>query len=331
MNFPLLMILTGIFAFAVEPAPPELITELKGASLQGVQVGDRLELLVRLPGVESLAEPLTATLPPGALPLRDLGWEARVMPREKQAPEGELRIRVYPLAPGSLELPPLMVADASGKTLGRTQPIQVPVRSSIERKEPAPGESPPAAPEAAPALPPVSLEKPFVVKWGAALLGALLALAVVSVVFVVARARRRRPPVELFSEVPSSNDSARTAEALAIDSLKKLEAMKWIDAREYRKHSFAASRILRRYLGARYSFDAEESTTAEILAALSASAPLSSDLRGERVAHLKSLLEEMDRVKYAGGEPSEDLIRALGPRIRNWIRPSEPLKTGGPK
>ena len=297
---------------------PELVTELKGAARDGVRVGDRLELAIRLPegSTTNVAGALwTAVALPGGFPLKDLGWEVRTVEIDAKNP-GELRVRAYPVKAGMLELPPLQISDADGRAIGKTQPMKIPVRSGIE--EPAPNASgPPEQPEPAPLRPPVHLQKPFLLRFGPILLEAFLAIMLIAgVVLIFKKTGRKKAQAQA---APIETAPVRSAEKEAIEALKRLDQKDWIVLKEFSKHYYAASRVLRRFLGEVYGFDAEESTTLEVLNQLSRS----SDLSSEKMARLRELLSEMDRVKYAKDAPDSGLAQSLTQRLSAWISREE--------
>src|SRR5262249_14295805 len=100
------------------------------------------------------------------------------------------------------------------------------------------------------------------IKWGGIGLGAAL-LSTLLVLLVRRALRRLKPEAALVAAVP-----ARPPDEVAMEKLSALRRAGNFAADGYRRFYFALAEIVRSYLGARYSFDALDMTTTELLAEL---------------------------------------------------------------
>lgn len=248
-----------------------------------IKVGDQLKMNpVGFKGEGVLS------LPPGSASLSEQGWA--LLPN---------RVLV-PLKPGDLTLPSLAVSDAQGKPIARTNPLQVKVESNLaanEKREPVPMRPP--------------LRLPFPTEIAAA--ASLLALALLAgIVFLLIRWLRSRRPAA--AALPAS--PPKPEDEVALLAFAELEKVGLARKGDFKAHYFRVSEIIKTYIGARYRFDALESTSREILQYLDHRKATDDQMMDK----LESLLERLDLVKFtdhvpAGPEPALVLEDA-----REWVK-----------
>lgn len=254
-----------------------------------VLVGDVLELKITDLAVGSSYR---LELPKGAEPLHDLGWEVSEVNSRPGSPlqasaEG-LPLHAIPLKSGAMTLPALAIVDGD-KIVARTLPLTIQVESAIKKDDPKPQE--PVG-----LRPPVDLNFPLIL----ILLGVLLVLALTGLgIYAYRLWRGRRKPVV----APIPVEPPKPEDEVALTALASLEKEALWRKAQFKPHYFRTSEILKEYLGARYRFDALESTSREIINHLENRAALD-----RLVDRLESIFERLDRVKFTdhipeSGEP----------------------------
>jgi hypothetical protein len=231
--------------------------------------------------------------------LNQAGWEVYSQPKD----DPTIAFSMIPLRPGKVELPILEVRDADGKVLGVTQALGIEVEAvaSAEEMKKKPADF----------LPPLEMSFPW--KW---VLGWLLVIAVIGALIArmywkVWRKRKGVAPVaatEAFVRKLSSDEEA-------IERLARLEREAFWKGGRFKPHYFGVSEILKKYIERRFEFDAAESTTRELLRALSDRGVASSHLMA-----LTELFERLDRVKFTDFVPSEDEAVSVLNDARSWVQ-----------
>jgi hypothetical protein len=303
-----------------------------------VMVGDTIVL--RIGGLTGLTAPsgpvrdpireLRLEAPAGTENLTDQGWEVDVED-PGQVPAGELRVRATPLKAGQLTLPSLAIVRAAGDqdetagsgdgddakaprpALARTNPVTVQVESAIRPDDPKAGQP-------AEMLPPVSLPYPWWAVGAAAI--ALLALTAGGwLAYRRLKGNRKAAPAKP-AEPPKPEDE------VALAALAQLERDGPLRRGEFKAHYFRVSEILKAYIGARYDFDASESTTREMIAQLEERKACDD----ARIDRLETLFGKMDLVKFTDHVPLPDegpmLIEAARELVRATRRPPPVLAPG---
>jgi hypothetical protein len=87
---------------------------------------------------------------------------------------------------------------------------------------------------------------------------------------------------------------------VALEALFDIQQSRLIEAGRFGEHFDRVSHVLRRYLGDRYGFDGLESTTREILAALT-----QRQMHTDAYDAVRRFLDESDLVKFANMTPTE--------------------------
>jgi hypothetical protein len=224
-------------------------------------------------------------------------------------PEGEFWFKVTPLRPGKLALPSLEIVDSGGQGVARTNPFEVEVTSAIRKDDPRPD-----TPEGLRG--PARLAFPL---WVLAVLSVLVALLLSGALWFAWRKIKQwrdRPRMKL-PEVPKTDDE------IALIALAELEARKYLDKGEHKKHYFQLSDILKIYLGARYEFDAPESTAREIIMHLEGASSLSPQM----LDRLQSTFDLLDRVKYTDHVPEAGEGERLLTEVRRLVTTTRKPKT----
>jgi hypothetical protein len=127
-----------------------------------------------------------------------------------------------------------------------------------------------------------------------AVYGAALGLVLATALGLAFRAWRKRPKKEAPPPPP------RPPWEVALEALADVRRSGWVEAGRFGEHFDRVSHVLRRYLGDRFGFDALESTSREILGALS-----SRQVSRDDAALVERFLDESDLVKFANLTPTE--------------------------
>lgn len=302
---------------APSTAAPASPTELRplGQAIESAKVGDALKFTLADPSrVDASAK---VGVPPEAKSLYEQGWLAKLAVEKAEGAADQLVLTLTPVRADLTATPELAIRDASGQWVARVLPFAVKVESVIAKDDPK-------AKEPDPAYPPQSARFPWV--W-AVLIGALALLLVSGVTYLIwRRVRARGPrPAKPMPAAPAVPEDVR-----ALESLAKLEALGLPEKGEFKKYTFACSEILKTYLGARYKFDAPESTSAELVALLRGIP----EFPAARIDALEAMLGRMDVVKFTDQRPAVAESKALVPQIREIVAstrrpPQEAAAMGG--
>jgi hypothetical protein len=272
-----------------------------------IRVGDAIPL--KLQGdLKSLPPDLKISLPAGS---EDISTTIDLADHV----EGEDRhFSATAVKSGDVTLPSLVLSEASGKAVARTNPFGLVIQSAISKDDPKPK-------EAEPPLPPTGLGLPLatLIVMGLAIL--LLLGAGVYGIVRWSRNRKLRAP-EKPKAPPLPEDQ------IAIQALERLEKSGYIRTAQFKAHYFGISEILKHYLGSRYHFDAAESTTDELLMHLERESGASRDV----VEKLREIYEKLDLVKFTDHRPSlvegNDLLAEAKKIILSTRRPPEIVSPG---
>ncbi len=276
---------------------PALDVEWVKAFNKSVRVGDPLELkVVNAPeSAQSVAHPES----PDAL--QEQGWE--VLPPENpsgKAAPGEVFFVATPIKKGTLTIPSLAIRDASGKPVARTNPFSLAVVSAIAADDPHPDKP-------ADIRPPETLAFPW---WIAGAAGAVFLLLGAVVFFLYRRIKRAKSgPAPVAPAKPVASEDEEAYEALI-----ELEKRGLLLQGRFKPHYFRVSEILKHYLGRRYSFDASESTSSELIR------HLTEQERAATVKLIEELFRRLDLVKFTDHVPTPQEAETLVGEARQLIR-----------
>jgi hypothetical protein len=251
-------------------------------------VGDSFEL--RVVGADPS---LKVDAPPGGESLNDQGWEIE--------PGADGRFSATAVKPGTLTLPSLALKDATGKIVARTNSITIEVQSAIKSDDPKPE-------EAVDIRPPVALQFPWWVLVVAGL--ALIGLGVVSYHFMRKYLAGRKPKAPPEPQAPP-----KTEDEIALEALALLDRHGYARRGEFKKYYFGVSETLKAYVGARFGFDAPESTSREMIAHLE-----EGKIVGDQwIDRLETMFERLDRVKFTDHVPEGDEPARLIEDARQFV------------
>lgn len=292
----------------IPPRPGELETDfllLQAYDLERdgnlpVKVGDRIGLKLaglKRAGAQDAARDLKVRVPPGNSSLSDQGWA--ILPATKDSPE-VFRFIAVPLKAGDLTLPSLAVVDASDKGIARSNPLPIKVESSFGASDKR---------ELVPLRAPVSISFPV---WIMVLVGLLVVAIVTAIVYGIFRwsKRKRKQAALVPSGPPKSEDE------VALLALAELEKLGLAKRGDYKRHYFRVSEILKNYIGARYRFDAPESTSREIVVYLEERKAVADGA----VDSLESLLTRLDLVKFTDHVPAGPEPLVVLQDAREWVK-----------
>lgn len=211
--------------------------------------------------------------------------------------------KLIPLKAGELKTPRLDVVDESGKKIGETEAKAISIVSSLEADDLGKN-------ELQRLRPPVGLPVPW---FAVAILAGLLVVLVALIIWALVRWSKKRRST--LPHIPASPPLPE--DALALRELAELEGMNWPSHGEFKRHYFRVSEILKRYLGARYSFEAAESTTEELFDRLKEFR--TSGMNDAVLDCLDSLFSKLDRVKFTDHRPPEAEAREVLETARQLI------------
>ncbi len=293
-----------------------------------IQVGDALFLKIILdqdplqaPLFASLENPQTqlSLLPPPSLDLIQEGWDLLIPPTVPEplfpfirtaaaptnpAPRLPFVFQVTPLKPGQNSLPSLLIQDANQTQRARTNPFPIEVHSAISPQDPHP--------EQVEGLePPIGLPFPlWILGLGLLLFCGFLA----AVIYGIIRWQKNKKPLPLSAPL-----DLRSEDQIALDALQAAlnlwtQQKQWTP-KHFKEYYFKLSEILKTYLGARYRFDALESTTRELIQFLEERKSI-----GDSNLHtLDTLFLSLDRVKFTDQLPTFAETIDLSNTIKEWV------------
>ena len=305
-------ILIGLVCASSAMADDSRLFELRrtDAGNSPLLIGDRLalelreqndsEFVIRPPAGEQLAA------------LTEAGWE--ILPGD--SPKAFYAV---PLKPGTVTLPSLPVYPAqtdSAQAAGFTVPMTFQVTSSIAQDDPK-------AQEPAPLRPPTAVSLPLWVTI-AAILAALVVLGILT--WLLIRLSRKSRVTETPAKTPKP---PLPEDVAALEALNAVAAADWISKGAFKAHYFGISEILKTYFGARYRFDARESTTAELLRALEDRAAAGDSV----LDRVEKIFEKLDLVKFTDHVPHSaegaGLLEEARSLVRLTRRPPVQITQGG--
>jgi hypothetical protein len=248
-------------------SPVDVRTELP--AVDSVTVGERIRIVHRFLYPDSLTMRVPGEIDPGTCRLLSVDWseEKQDGTTEKTA---ELSLITLDLEAARLPAIAAGFVTPSGDTLiAFAEEIVIPVRSLAAGAD---GPKPLKEQWIAPA---------DYTKW--LLAGLALLVAVAALVWWIRRRARRQEQTPPEPKLP--------ADYIALTELTRIEKMNLLDAGRFKQYYTLITDVVRRYLEARYTIDAMDRTTSELLSELEA--------RRRRVEKLEDLLNEADLVKFA--------------------------------
>jgi len=215
-----------------------------------------------------------------------------------------------PLVPGAIQVPALEILNDAEVPVAQSEPFSIQVESAIPEAERQ-------KPEAAPPIGPMSLALP---PWLQSVVGfGILAILGLIVYFIIRRVKRRASRL-LKKILP-----AKAPDVVALEALKQLEKKGAFTQGKHKVLFFGLSEILKAYLGARFHFDAVESTTAEMLEVLRSKIG-TPGLSSSFVQEIQDLYEVLDRVKFTDFVPDPEMSRSQFNRAQKIVVSSREVK-----
>ncbi len=195
-----------------------------------------------------------------------------------------------PLAAGKFQIPSLTVLDESGNTVASTDPFEFEALSNFKDE----GKGEPPKPE--PPIGPVGL--PFPVWIQTAVAFSILAVLLMGGFFLL-RAIQRRAAKALKSILPK-----KPYDLAALERLDALIKQDYIQKGQQKKLSFGISETIKFYLAERFSIDAQESTTSELINLLRENMG-KPGINDSLVSKVIDLFDRLDPIKFANTVPTE--------------------------
>jgi hypothetical protein len=244
-----------------------------------LRVGDVVELVIQGATAE-----VSELIPSKSL--KEEGWVIQSFESPK--------LRLIPIKAGKLTVPELALKNKDTE-MGKTTPLEAQVESAISPQDTQPDL--PAEPES-----PLGLRFPVLVVAGLSVLGVALVLFIG---YYLWKYWSRRPKFK--PQMPTLPDHE-----IALKALRELEQK--CEHMELKALYFGISDILKTYVGARYCFEALESTSREIHQVLE-----TRELRAELVKTLDQLFDQLDRVKFTDYQPNVEESRAMLKSAQQWV------------
>jgi hypothetical protein len=270
----------------------------------GFRIGDELllkALALEVPGIKNPAQELRLDASSVESKGDEQSWTVEQKASHTPGMEGKFLISAVPLKPGKLVIPSLILKDLSGKPVARTNPFSIQVESAIKTNDPKPQEP-------AEIQPPVDLVFPW---WVLVFLGLVVLALLVGLIYGINRWRNKSRPV-----APPPPTIVLPEDEVALGRLAALEQEGLLAKGQFKPHYFKASEILKFYIGARYRFDALESTAREILQALDEK-KIVSDLT---ITQLEKVFSRLDRVKFTDHVPDSAEASGLVAEVREIVQ-----------
>ena len=148
----------------------------------------------------------------------------------------------------------------------------------------------------------------------AGLAGLALALALLALLWFMARRRKRAE-----ATVPTAVVDLRPPEEIAYEELERIAGLKLVEQGRFKEHYTLTADCLRRYAEGIYGIPAMDRTTAEFHAALRRAR-----VDGQQVSLFKDFLAESDLVKFAKYVPPVEEAQETLPRARHIVDVTKP-------
>ena len=264
---------------------PSLSTEISQKNASSYQVGDRIQLNVRIP--LELAQELTAVQlknPDDKNTLDKLGWYLDPSP---QIINGNLRFIVAPIKSGKLIMPELQIMNSDSRPLAKTTAV------SVEVAEMANPTAPPGLLET------ITISLPLRVVF----LGIFILLTLTLAAYLIYKRYFKnkivsKPIKEI--KLPPTPDHV-----IALRDLSALFEQHPYSRENLKPVAFGVSQILKNFFSARFKVDARESTTDEMLRLLREESLPAADIK-----RISSLFQNLDLVKFTEPHYYQHLHRA---------------------
>lgn len=209
----------------------------------------------------------------------------------------------YKAAP--CKFPSITFSDKEGKTVATSTEVTMNYSAVEQSKE-----------KEVPIYAPISLGIPTHVQVLIGLAAVVVAIAVFWCVKIIINKYFRN-----FNSTESAAPLAPPFEELTT-SLKNLAAKDYLSNAHYKPYYFTISETLKRYLGRKFEFNAEELTTSELMGALNNRYSLDAEER----LKWRELFNELDLVKFTDNQPSINDAQSLMERSLDIARKTEKIE-----
>ena len=294
-----LLVVSGVAHMAAQPEPPDVRTTIDPAV---ITVGDPVRVLVAVNHATDARVTWPDPIELGPFELREIRHLEPVPDGNRLRSTAELTVTAFEL--GELTLPAfeIEVIDTAGGSATLSTVAMVVTVESVGRD--AAGDI-------------RDIKGPLAIPFSAMTLLPWLAGLVVlggAAYWILRQYRRRARP-----DVPSLVVPPRPAYTIAYESLDALEASGLLELGEVKTYHIRVSDIMRIYVEGRFSVEAMEMTTGEVLDELRRAG-----VAGGVVADFRQLLERSDLVKFAKFRPDVPACRDLVPLGRRLVDVTRP-------
>lgn len=319
LNTALIAILGGLSPSLLHAQPtdrsfPRYELEVVGALPESLRVGDPVPL--RIAGLKwKERKTQFALVPYPPAPTSETGSSelpAFTVVQDSDMPltdQGEPLVRVAPLTEGEIAIPPLQVfeVDERGQRtqIAETQPLVLGKADFTLPENPEKEED----------LKPASLYGALNLQWPSWfwIFGVVLGVALLAAFGFLGYwfwSKRKKKAISELSGPPLPEDEQ------ALRELGSLEKQAYLSRRQFKPHYFGVSETLKKYLGNRYQFDAQEKTSGEILEELR----VSGKAPHQSLQDLQRIFDTLDRVKFTDYLPEVSEGEQVLQDSRLWVK-----------
>lgn len=294
----------GETSFDVEIVSPTPQTQ------RAFRVGDELQLRIKsliIPGAQDYGKELklqSHDQDQSQIQEKQEDWVFRMTPIFKS---NNPLFTIVLVKPGKVTLPSLVIQESdSGESIGRTNPLTLDVESAIAPNDPQPDQLEKNEP-------PIGLAFP---KRVMIITSLFVLLLLGGLVLGIILWKKRKSPGKKEVPVPVLPE-----DELALQELDKLLQANLMGEGRLKAHYFGISDIIKAYLGARYQFNALESTTQEVLDSLKRTQERTQLLSEDGVVdELRYLFEKLDLVKFTDSIPTIEEPSQLIQEARAFVK-----------
>lgn len=250
------------------------------ADVSGIKVGDALDY-----SLQGFELPVDAELvpAPGSKPFMEQGFSVTKV--------DATHIRLVPLKGGKNQLSAIVIKSAQNE-IARTFPVYLFSESAIQKDDPEKD-------KLVDFKPPMDLQIP---RWLLFIVGILVFLIIVGLVFGIIYYVKSRQAKRALATLPRLPEDVE-----ALEALNRLQSSDFVKTGQFKRHYFKVSEILKTYLARRYSVDAQECTSEELVRLMEEKAWKES----KHLDQLETLFKRMDIVKFTDQVPD--------PKEAAWI------------
>ena len=241
--------------------------------------------------------------------LFEWGWILNPFVKESVTPS--FHFNASPVKSGEIVLPKLILKNSKGEVIGQTREWKADVLSALSNPQDKASEM----------RPPAAVSVPIVTLLGiVALLLGVLTAAFFSVRYYLRRqSLAKKKPAKVEVILPEHEEALKALDALMQKG--------FYEKGLFKSHYFGISEIIKHYVARRYGFDAEESTSRELLRHLE----IEIGIKDQILDDLEKLFEKLDWVKFTDHVPDSLEALQLLNQARDWVKrtQAQPLNQTG--